>query len=465
MYRYQANTYAFVKKENFDMAEQSGQGSGQILSGGRVAGNSGAKESAFTLDTSSIKYGPGVTREVGFDMKKLGAARVMVVTDPRLADGEPVAVALEALRAEGIDAVLYDQVRVEPTDTSFLHAIEFASEGKFDGYLSVGGGSTIDTAKAANLYATYPADFLDYVNPPIGKGVPVPGALRPHIAVPTTAGTGSETTGVAICDLTEMHVKTGIAHRALRPQIGVLDPHNTRTLPQMAAASTGLDVLSHALESLTALPYDSRVAPESPETRPAYQGANPISDIWSTKAIEMVSANIVRAIQDTEDDEARSAMLLAAAYAGIGFGNAGVHLPHGMSYPVSGMVRSYRPPGYPPDHPIIPHGMAVILNAPAVFRFTASTNPAKHLYAAQLMGVDTSDAAEEDAGELLAGAVISLMQKTGVPNGLSAIGFTEEDIPALVEGTLPQHRVTKLSPRPADAQDLEALFRDAMRYW
>ncbi len=447
------------------MAEQSGQGSGQTLSGGRVAGNRGAKESAFTLDTSSIKYGPGVTREVGFDMKKLGAAQVMVVTDPRLADGEPVAVALEALRAEGIDAVLYDQVRVEPTDTSFLHAIEFASEGKFDGYLSVGGGSTIDTAKAANLYATYPADFLDYVNPPIGKGVPVPGALRPHIAVPTTAGTGSETTGVAICDLTEMHVKTGIAHRALRPQIGVLDPHNTRTLPQMAAASTGLDVLSHALESLTALPYDSRVAPESPEMRPAYQGANPISDIWSTKAIEMVSANIVRAIQDTEDDEARSAMLLAAAYAGIGFGNAGVHLPHGMSYPVSGMVRSYRPPGYPPDHPIIPHGMAVILNAPAVFRFTASTNPGKHLYAAQLMGVDTSDAAEEDAGELLAGAVISLMQKTGVPNGLSAIGFTEEDIPALVEGTLPQHRVTKLSPRPADAQDLEALFRDAMRYW
>ena len=447
------------------MAEQSGQGSGQTLPGGLVAGSTGAKESAFTLDTSSIKYGPGVTREVGFDMKKLGAARVMVVTDPRLADGEPVAVALEALRAEGIDAVLYDQVRVEPTDTSFLHAIEFASEGKFDGYLSVGGGSTIDTAKAANLYATYPADFLDYVNPPIGKGVPVPGALRPHIAVPTTAGTGSETTGVAICDLTEMHVKTGIAHRALRPQIGVLDPHNTRTLPQMAAASTGLDVLSHALESLTALPYDSRFAPESPEMRPAYQGANPISDIWSTKAIEMVSANIVRAIQDTEDDEARSAMLLAAAYAGIGFGNAGVHLPHGMSYPVSGMVRSYRPPGYPPDHPIIPHGMAVILNAPAVFRFTASTNPAKHLYAAQLMGVDTSDAAEEDAGKLLAGAVISLMQKTGVPNGLSAIGFKEEDIPALVEGTLPQHRVTKLSPRPADAQDLEALFRDAMRYW
>ena len=438
---------------------------GASSSSGPAEGITAVKESAFTMDTSSIKYGPGVTREVGFDMTKLGAKRVMVVTDSRLANGEPVAVALEALRAEGIDAVLYDQVRVEPTDISFQHAIAFARDGNFDGYVSVGGGSTIDTAKAANLYATYPAEFLDYVNPPIGRGVPVPGALRPHIAVPTTAGTGSETTGVAICDLTELHAKTGIAHRALRPQIGILDPHNTRTLPQMAAASTGLDVLSHALESLTALPYDSRVAPDSPALRPAYQGANPISDIWSTKAIEMVSANMVRAIQDTEDDEARSAMLLAAAYAGIGFGNAGVHLPHGMSYPVSGMVRSYRPAGYPPDHPIIPHGMSVILNAPAVFRFTAPTNPGKHLYAARLMGVDTTDAAEEDAGELLAQAIIDLMQKTGVPNGLSAIGFTEADIPALVEGTLPQHRVTKLSPRPADAHDLAELFRDAMTYW
>ena len=417
------------------------------------------------MDTSSIKYGPGVTREVGHDMKKLGAGRVMVVTDPRLAGSEPVEVALDALQSEGIDAALYDQVRVEPTDKSFQDAIIFALDGDFDGYLSVGGGSAIDTAKAANLYATYPAPFLDYVNAPIGRGVPVPGELRPHIAVPTTAGTGSETTGVAICDLTELHAKTGIAHRALRPQLGILDPHNTRTLPQMAAASTGLDVLSHALESLTAMPYDCRDAPESPETRPAYQGANPISDIWATKAIEMVSANIVRAIRDTEDDEARSAMLLAAAYAGIGFGNAGVHLPHGMSYPVSGMVRSYSPPGYPPGHPIIPHGMSVILNAPAVFRFTAQTNPAKHLYAARLMGVDTSDAREEDAGELLSQAIIDLMKETGVPNGLGAIGFTEEDIPTLVEGTLPQHRVTKLSPRPANGDDLTGLFRDAMKYW
>ena len=422
-------------------------------------------ETAFTMDTSSIKYGPGVTREVGHDMRKLGAARVMVVTDPRLATGESVAVVLAALRAAGIDAVLYDQVRVEPTDISFAHAIAFATEGNFDGYVAVGGGSVIDTAKAANLYATWPADLLAYVNPPIGRGEVIPGPLKPLIAIPTTAGTGSETTGVAIFDYTQMHAKTGIAHRALRPVLGILDPDNTRTLPKMVAASSGLDVLSHALESLTAIPYDQRPAADRPELRPAYQGANPISDIWSSKAVQMVAANIVRAIHDPEDDEARSQMLLASAYAGIGFGNAGVHLPHGMSYPVSGMVRGYNPPGYPTDHPIIPHGMSVILNAPAVFRFTAAANPQRHLLGAQLMGVDISDVREEEAGEVLASAIIRLMQQTGVPNGLSAIGFIEADIPALVEGTLPQHRVTKLSPRPADRADLTALFTNAMRYW
>ena len=424
-----------------------------------------ALETAFTIDTSSIKYGPGVTREVGHDMRRLGAQRVMVLTDAQLAQGAAVATAVAALKAAGIDAVLFDQVRVEPTSSSFLQAIEFASRGKFDGYLAVGGGSVIDTAKAANLYATYPADLLAYVNPPIGRGEPVPGPLQPLIAVPTTAGTGSETTGVAIFDFTEMHAKTGIAHRALRPNLGILDPDNTRTLPKLVAASSGLDVLSHALESLTALPYNQRAAPAAPELRPAYQGANPISDIWCGKAIQMVAANIVRAIQDPDDGDARSQMLLAAAYAGIGFGNAGVHLPHGMSYPVSGMVRAYNPAGYPADHPIIPHGMSVILNAPAVFRFTAPANPQRHMLGAQLMGVDISAVAEADAGAVLATAIISLMQQTGVPNGLGAIGFTKADIPKLVEGTLPQHRVTKLSPRPATAADLQTLFEDALRYW
>jgi hydroxyacid-oxoacid transhydrogenase len=389
----------------------------------------------------------------------------MVVTDPRLADSEPVSITLDALRRMNIDAVLFDQVRIEPTDASLQSAIHFATEGDFEGYVAVGGGSSMDTAKVANLYATYPANLLDYVNPPIGEGRPVPGPLKPLIAIPTTAGTGSETTGVAIFDLLEMHAKTGIAHRALRPVIGIVDPNNTRSLPPMAAACTGLDVLSHALESLTALPYHRRPAPDYPGLRPAYQGANPLSDIWAAKAIQMISQHMIRAIEDPSDDEARGQMLLAATFAGIGFGNAGVHLPHGMSYPVSGMVRDFFVDGYPAEHPLIPHGMSVILNAPAVFRFTAPADPERHLYAASLMGVDISQARPEDAGELLAGAIIDLMRRTGMPNGLRAVGFGPADVEHLATGTLPQHRVTKLSPRPAEAADLVQLFLNSMTLW
>jgi hydroxyacid-oxoacid transhydrogenase len=196
--------------------------------------------------------------------------------------------------------------------------------------------------------------------------------------------------------------------------------------------------------------------------RPTYQGANPISSIWAAKAIEMIARNLVRAIEDPSDEEARGQMLLAASFAGIGFGNAGVHLPHGMSYPVSGMVRNYLPEGYPAGHPIVPHGMAVALHAPAVFRFTAPADPELHLYAAGLMGADTSGVPPESAGEVLASAIAGLLRRVGMPNGLSAIGFEPGDVDQLVAGTLPQHRVTKLSPRPADAAVLKQLFLDSM---
>jgi hydroxyacid-oxoacid transhydrogenase len=270
---------------------------------------------------------------------------------------------------------------------------------------------------------------------------------------------------VIIFDLVEMHAKTGIAHRRIRPNIGIVDPENTRTLPRMAAACTGFDVLVHALESYTNLPFDRREAPLSPAERPAYQGSNPISDVWATKAIELVSRNILRAVEDRRDDEARSNMIIAATFAGIGFGNAGLHLPHGMSYPVSGMVNSYVPEGYPPGVPIIPHGMAVVLNAPAALRFTGPARPQRHLEAARLMGVDTSDAAESEAGEILADALIELMKKTGMPNGLSAVGYTEAEVDELVQGTLPQQRLTNLSPRPFTPRDLRQIFLDSLTLW
>jgi len=262
-----------------------------------------------------------------------------------------------------------------------------------------------------------------------------------------------------------MHAKTGIASRRLKPTLGLLDPENTRTMPREVAASTGLDILSHAIESFTAIPYSTRPRPERPALRPAYQGSNPISDIWSLQALRMVANYLVRAVEDPEDDEARAQMILAASYAGVGFGNAGVHLPHGMSYPVSGHVRWFRSAGYPDDHALVPHGMSVILNAPAVFRFTAPASPARHLQAAEALGANTSGAAESDAGSVLADRITWFMERLRVPNGLKAVGYSSSDIPALVEGTLPQHRVTKLSPRPAGPDELAELFEDAMVAW
>jgi hydroxyacid-oxoacid transhydrogenase len=422
-------------------------------------------ETAFTTESSSIKFGAGVTREIGEDLMRFGLKRILVFIDPNLVYTPVAETVLHAIKSQGIDAEVFSDIRIEPTDQSFKAAIKVATEGKFDGYVAVGGGSTMDTAKAANLYSTYPAEFLEYVNAPIGKGKPVPGPLKPLIAVPTTAGTGSETTGVAIFDLLEQHLKTGIAHRALRPVLGIIDPDNTRSCPALVTACSALDILSHAIESLTALPYYQRPAPENASLRPAYQGSNPVSDIWSAQAINLVAEFLPRVLKDNSDDEARGQLLLAATYAGIGFGNAGVHLPHGMSYPVSGMVRDFKPVDYKVDYPIVPHGMSVILNAPAAFRFTAVANPKKHLWAAKLLGVNVQGVSDEKAGDILADTLIQIMRQTGMPNGLSAVGFSESDAETLAEGTLPQHRVTKLSPRPASKEDLVLLFKNAMRYW
>ncbi len=390
------------------------------------------KDYAFQMSASNLRFGSGTTREIGMDLADMGIKRVLVVTDPNLVNLPPVQTAREALESEGIEYDLFDRARVEPTDVSFKDAIQVAVEGNYEAYVAIGGGSSIDTAKAANLFATYPDDFFAYINAPIGQGKPVPGPVKPLFAIPTTAGTGSETTGVAIMDLSDRHVKTGIAHRYLKPDLAIVDPENTRTMPASIAAATGLDVLCHALESFTTLPFTDRPKPNRPIERPAYQGTNPISDIWALKAIEMTTEYLPRAVRNPDDDEARGQMILAASLAGIGFGNAGVHLCHGMSYPVSGMVRDFKPEGMITDHAIVPHGMSVVLNAPPVFRFTGPARPDRHLQAAQVMGADISNASPDEAGHILADQIVSMMKILEVPNGLSAIGFSEDDIPTIV---------------------------------
>jgi hydroxyacid-oxoacid transhydrogenase len=422
-------------------------------------------DGAFTVDASRVTFGRGCLAEVGDRARALGLRRVALFSDAAVAQLPIFATVHGSLLAAGLDVIIYTDTHVEPTDASFLDGARFAHESNPDGYVSLGGGSVIDTCKAANLYATHPADFLAYVNKPVGEGKPVPGPLKPHIACPTTAGTGSEVTGITIFDLLSLKAKTGIASPALRPTEALVDPDCTTTLPREVVASAGLDVLSHALESYTARPYVLRSAPERPSLRPMSQGANPWSDLGCREALRLLGKHLERAVHDAADAEAREQMMWAATLAGIAFGNAGVHAPHGMAYAVAGLVREFRPSGYPADEPLVPHGMAVIVNAPSVFRFTAEASPERHLEGARLLGADTRGARDGDAGEVLANELIRIMRAVGMPNGLSGVGYTDDDVAALTEGAHPQQRLLQNAPREMAKPVLAELFRNALRYW
>ncbi len=422
-----------------------------------------AHETAFAIEAPRIVFGRGALDELGDQARALGVRRIALFTDRGLAQGPHVHKALAALQA--FDVAVFDEVAVEPTDHSFQAAARFARAGKFDGYVSVGGGSVIDTTKAAALYATYPADFLTYVNKPVGAGAPVPGPLPPHLACPTTCGTGAETTGIAICDVLALKAKTGIASPRLRPTLAIVDPECTATLPGQVVAASGFDVLCHALESFTARPFSTREPPRPFTARPMSQGANPWSDLGSREALRLTGKYLVRAVRDAADVEAREQLSWAATLAGVAFGNAGVHLPHGMAYAVAGLVRDFRMGGYPQEEAMVPHGISVVVNAPAVFRFTAGADPARHLEAAALLGAEVRGAALDDAGEVVAQMLQTLMQETGVPNGLSGVGYGEADLPALTKGTLVQQRLLTNSPRAVDAAAVDSLFRAALRYW
>ncbi|ESK95996.1 fe-containing alcohol [Moniliophthora roreri MCA 2997] len=420
------------------------------------------KEYAFEVAASNLRFGDGVTREVGMDLKNMKARKVGVFTDPKIATLKPMKTALESLESQkDLPFEVYDQVLAEPTEDSWRKAIDWARKHDFSHFLAVGGGSVIDTAKAANLFTVYKeADLFDFINAPVGKGQPVTQTLRPLIAVPTTAGTGSETTGAAIVDITSRSFKTGIASRAIKPTLGIVDTHNTESCPTAVHISAGLDVLFHSMESYTAIPYTERMPrPANPALRPAYQGSNPVADIFSLWALRTTVKYLPRIAKDREDEEARRQMLLAASFAGIGFGNAGVHLCHGMSYPISGLNKKgpkYQHPGYDLGHPIIPHGVSVALTGPAVFQFTSPSSPDRHREALAIFtNTNVSDPSitripDSEIGAYLYEAIARFLDGLGVPRGLKAVGYKSSDVPMLVEGTIPQRRVLDLAPGIGD---------------
>jgi hydroxyacid-oxoacid transhydrogenase len=419
-------------------------------------------DTIFTMEATPVKFGPGASAEAGWELKRLGVRRAMLVTDPGVAAlGHPERIT-KLIEAEGIAVVLYDRARVEPTIDSFQAAVDYALEHEVDGFVSVGGGSSIDTAKAANLVSTHPAPVIDYVNRPVGQGKKPPSPLKPHLAIPTTSGTGSEATTVAVLDVPERRVKTGISHRYLRPTQAIVDPDLVRSLPSEVTSSTGLDVVCHAAESFLSKRFDAREAPETPDDRPPYQGSNPVADVWSAKALEFGGRYLRRAVADADDVEARGFMMLAATMAGVGFGSAGVHIPHACAYPIASVKHEYQPPGYSTDHPFVPHGHSVIVTAPAAFRFTFDAMPERHVHVAELLaGAPLSDPGPDTLPEI----VRSLMRDVGAPRGVAELGYTEDDIPDLVAGALAQERLLAVAPKPVGEADLGHIVAASMTNW
>ncbi|OAV94403.1 hypothetical protein PTTG_02215 [Puccinia triticina 1-1 BBBD Race 1] len=450
-----------------------------ILSAGRARSLASAPlasltEYAFEVSAAQLRFGEGVTREVGMDFANMKARKVGVFTDKTVLNLYPVKAALESLETAGISYEVFSECKIEPNQESWERAISFSRAHDFSHFLAVGGGSVIDTCKVANLYSCYPdADLLEFVNAPIGRGAPIERTLKPLIAVPTTAGTGSETTGTAIFDYTPLQAKTGIANRALRPTLGIVDPLSTDSCPRAVHVNSGLDVLFHSLESYTAIPYYMRSPrPSNPKYRPAYQGRNPISDVFSLWALKTTVKYLPRVARDPTDREAKTQMLLASTFAGIGFGNAGVHLCHGFSYPISGLnkkLAKWSGSGYEVDGPLVPHGLSVALTGPAVFRFTAASSPDRHREAAEIFARARGDpaaraVADADVGELIHDRIAQFLVDLGLPRGLSAIGYRPQNIQALVAGTLPQKRVLDLAPGDSNAEALTQILEKAMSF-
>jgi hydroxyacid-oxoacid transhydrogenase len=421
------------------------------------------EETIFTWGAPPLKFGAGAVDEIGYEMAQFGAKRVLILTDPTVnASGLPQRIA-ESLTEQGITSEIFDGVHIEPTDDSMDKAAGYAREqGPWDGYIAVGGGSCIDTAKAVNLMVSDGGELMDYINKPIGQAKAPSGQLKPLIAVPTTAGTGSESTAMCVLDVLSLRVKTGISHWRLRPTLAVIDPLVSLSLPPEITASAGMDIVCHALESYTARWYTT-FEPKSADQRVTYCGSNPISDLWCSKALALIAASFRTAVRDGSNVQARSDMMLAATFAGMGFGNAGVHIPHANGYPIAGMVKDYTPRGYPQDQPMVPHGQSVSLTAPQAFRFSFPSSPERHLQAASMLAPNKDKL--NNAAEQLPAALTDLMRDIDIPNGIGAVGYAESDIPDLVPGTMKQQRLLATCPRTPTEDDIADIFVKSIENW
>ena len=420
---------------------------------------------SYTVAMPKLTVGRGMLQEIGARAAGLGLKRVALFTDANLLQGPLVAIALESLQQAGVEAATFSDIRVEPDDDSVDRGARFLHGAKVDGMVSVGGGSVIDTAKASMVLNLFGGKVVDYFAPPIGSGKAIPGPLLPHIACPTTSGTGSECTSISVLRINALNTKFVIASPHMLPTIAIVDPQCCDSLPANVVASTGFDLCCHALECYTARAYTQHAKVDAPSARQFIQGANPFSDLAAREAMNIVGSYLVRGVNDASDTEARDQLMWGATLAGIAFGNSGTHLPHAMSYGVTHLMKDITTDGYSIDSPFVPHGISVVVSAPAIFRYTAEATPERHLQGARYLQADDKGATPDEAGEVLAKRLISLMRDTHIPNGLSGVGFGEQHITDLATSSIRQGRAIANAPRESNQVDLENMYRAALSYW
>ncbi len=383
---------------------------------------------SFTItQPTEIHFGEGLISTLPQVLTSHGGTRPLVVIDPGLIKaGLDKQITLQLDQAD-VEYTIYSDITPEPGLKLADKGTKIAQQNGCDSVIGVGGGSAMDVAKAISILLTNKGKAADYLG--LGK-ISKPGV--PKIMIPTSAGTGAEVTFTAVFINEETGSKGGMNGDPLYPEAALLDPALTVSLPPHVTATTGIDALTHALESFTSVQ------------------AHPISEMYSIRAIELISDNIRTAYADGRNIEARSNMLLASLLGGKGLAMSGVGLVHAMAYPLGGMFD-------------IPHGLANAVLLPYVTEYNIIGNIQKHAILAELLGFETKDMNLRDAANLAVAGLYELNQDIGIPDNLAELGITEDKIPEMADIALTVARPVENNPRQPSREEIIAIYELAFR--
>lgn len=419
-------------------------------------------ETVWHIDMPEIRFGRDAVEELAFQLRDLGvdgAARGLVITDTGITDAGHADRVVDHLEAAGLDVDLYDDSEREPSIGAIEDCLSFVREHTDDGYdfyVGLGGGSCMDTAKATRAIIANGGSPLDYIAEPTGEGQSLTESGPPLVLLPTTAGTGAEISPVAILSVPEKEIKEAISSNHVRADAAVLDPTLTTTLPPDLTARTAMDALGHAIEGYTTHEYDSLLRADDPAERPVYAGRTELTEMFSEKAIRLLSGSARTAVHNGDDLDAREDMLLGALFGAISGLTAGASLCHAMAYPVGNKYHTY-------------HGETIAALTPAsTIDYNSASDPGRFAEVAEIFGVDTAGMTDREAADALKQEYIQLQKDLNVlPSGLTELaGITEEDVDWLAQQTVDtQERLLRCNPRPVTKEDVADVFRDALHNW